>query len=89
MADARRNDSYARIEMHLDATRDVRFKVEDETFTMAAGDTIHTENSHKYGPRDARLVLRAGGWTPLAEWTDAADQFALILAEARPHKTAP
>jgi L-histidine Nalpha-methyltransferase len=86
---ARWNDSYARIEMHLEATRDVRFTVEGETFTMARGETIHTENSHKYGPRDARLLLRSGGWTPLAEWTDAADQFALILAEARPHKSAP
>ncbi len=86
---ARWNDSYARIEMHLEAMRDVTFTVESETFAMVAGDTIHTENSHKYGPRDARLLLRAGGWTPLAEWTDAADQFALILAEARPHKSAP
>jgi L-histidine Nalpha-methyltransferase len=86
---ARWNDSYARIEMHLEATRDVNFTVEGEAFSMAAGDTIHTENSHKYGARDARLLLRAGGWTPVAEWTDAADQFALILAEARPHKSAP
>jgi L-histidine Nalpha-methyltransferase len=86
---ARWNDSYARIEMHLQATRDIDFTVEGEPFSMKAGETIHTENSHKYGPRDARLLLRAGGWTPLAEWTDAADQFALILAEARPHKSAP
>jgi L-histidine Nalpha-methyltransferase len=86
---ARWNDSYARVEMHLAATRDVSFTVEGEPFAMAKGETIHTENSHKYGPRDARLLLRAGGWTPLAEWTDAADQFALILAEARPHKSAP
>ncbi len=86
---ARWNDSYARIEMHLQATRDVDFTVEGESFGMSAGETIHTENSHKYGPRDARLLLRAGGWTPLSEWTDAADQFALILAEARPQKSAP
>ena len=33
---------------------------------MAAGETIHTENSHKYGARDARILLRAGGVTP---WT--------------------
>ncbi len=86
---ARWNDSYARIEMHLEATRDVTFAIEGETFSMTAGETIHTENSHKYGPRDARLLLRAGGWSPVAEWTDEADQFALILAEARPHKSAP
>ena len=87
--EARWNDSYARIEMHLTATRNVTFTVEGEAFSIGAGETIHTENSHKYGPRDARLLLRAGGWTPVAEWTDAANQFALILAEARPHKSAP
>ncbi len=86
---ARWNDSYARIEMHLVATRDVTFTVDGQPFDMACGETIHTENSHKYGPRDARLLLRAGGWSPIAEWTDSDDQFALILAEARPHKAAP
>lgn len=83
------NDDHARIEMHLEATRDIAFTIEGETFAMRAGETIHTENSHKYGPRDARLLLRAGAWTPVAEWTDPDDQFALILAEARPPGTAP
>jgi len=83
------NDDYARIEMHLEATRNVAFLVTGAPFEMKAGETIHTENSHKYAPRDARLLLRAGGWSPIAEWTDTADQFALILAEARPHRSAP
>ena len=87
--EARWNDAYARIEMHLRATRDVDFTIDGQHFDMAAGETIHTENSHKYGPRDARLLLRAGGWSPIAEWTDAGDQFALILAEARAEKSAP
>jgi L-histidine Nalpha-methyltransferase len=83
------NDDYSRIEMHLEAVRDVAFTIEGERFTMRAGETIHTENSHKYGPRDARVLLRAGAWTPVAEWTDEADQFALILCEAQPPGTAP
>ena len=83
------NDDRARIEMHLEATRDVRFEVEGRPFAMAAGETIHTENSHKYGPRDARLLLRGGGWTPIAEWTDPRDWLALILAEAQPARHAP
>ncbi len=83
------NDEHARIEMHLQATRDTAFMVHGRPFTISAGETIHTENSHKYGPRDARLLLRAGGWTPIAEWTDANDSFALILAEARAERTAP
>ena len=86
---ARWNDHYARIELHLAAGRDLSFSVEGESFAMALGETIHTENSHKYGVRDSRLLLRAGGWSPIGEWTDAADQFALILAEARPQKNAP
>ncbi|MBY0519210.1 MAG: L-histidine N(alpha)-methyltransferase [Sphingomonas sp.] len=83
------NDMRARIEMHLEATCDVTFTIEGRPFQMAAGETVHTENSHKYGTRDARILLRAGGWTPLAEWTDADDRFALILAEAQPPRTAP
>ena len=83
------NDDESRIEMHLEACRDVAFTVDGAAFAMAAGETIHTENSHKYGPRDARLLLRAGAWTPIREWTDAEGRFALILAEARPAGTAP
>ena len=87
--EARWNDAAARIEMHLAAIRDVAFSVAGQPFAMAAGETIHTENSHKYSPRDARLLLRAGGWTPVAEWTDEADAFAVLLAEARPPEPAP
>jgi L-histidine Nalpha-methyltransferase len=83
------NDRVGRIEMHLEAQRDVDFSVAGTDFAMREGETIHTENSHKYGPRDARLLLRSGGWTPVAEWTDAKDWFALILAEAQPVRAAP
>ena len=76
------NDGAARVEMHLQAVRDVDFTVAGKRFSMREGETIHTENSHKYGVRDARLLLRAGGWSPCREWTDADDMFALILAEA-------
>ena len=83
------NADAARIEMHLEAQRDVAFDVDGRPFTMAEGETIHTENSHKYGPNGARQLLRAGGWTPIAEWTDPQDWFALILCEAQPIRTAP
>ena len=83
------NETYSRIEMHLEVTRDVAFTVSGRPFAMRAGETIHTENSHKYGPRDARLLLRAGGWTVRREWTDEADQFAILLAEAEPPRFAP
>ncbi len=83
------NDDRARIEMHLEATRDVDFAIDGRPFAMAAGETIHTENSHKYGTRDAKILLRSGGWTPIAEWSDPEGLFSLYLAEAQAERPAP
>ncbi|HEX8300613.1 L-histidine N(alpha)-methyltransferase [Sphingomonas sp.] len=83
------NADAARIEMHLEAQGDVEFTVDGRPFAMMAADTIHTENSHKYGPNGARMLLRAGGWTPVREWSDPQDWFALILCEAKPLRRAP
>ena len=87
--EARWNDILSRIEMHLVAARDVEFTVAGQPFSLRAGESIHTENSHKYGRRGARLLLLAGGWTPVAEWSDSAEDFAVVLAEAQPNRFAP
>ena len=87
--EARWNDILSRVEMHLVAQRDLAFSIAGKPFQFAAGSSIHTENSHKYGARGARLLLLAGGWTPIAEWTDPANDFAVILAEAQPARFAP
>lgn len=78
---ARWNDAKARVEMHLEAMRPLHFHVAGHCFDMAAGETIHTESSHKYGLRDARLLLRAGAWEPVREWSDPDEAFSLILSE--------
>lgn len=83
------NEDAARIEMHLEAMCDALFTVADRRFLVAAGETIHTENSHKYTPASARLLLRAGGWEPVRAWEDARGWFSVILAEARPVPSAP
>jgi dimethylhistidine N-methyltransferase len=87
--EARWNDIVSRVEMHLVATRDVDFTISGQPFHFTAGASIHTENSHKYGPRGGRVLLLAGGWTPHAEWTDAGEDFAEILAHAEPDRFAP
>jgi L-histidine N-alpha-methyltransferase len=87
--EARWNDILSRIEMHLVATRNVEFMVSGERFRFDQGSSIHTENSHKYGRRGGRLLLLAGGWTPISEWTDDAGDFAIVLAEAQPNRFAP
>jgi L-histidine N-alpha-methyltransferase len=87
--DARWNDILSRIEIHLVASRDLSFSVAGRSFTFASGSSIHVENSHKYGQRGARVLLLAGGWTPIAEWSDSAGDFAEILSVAEPERFAP
>jgi len=83
------DDAKSRIEMHLEAVRDVAFTVSGQGFGFKAGETIHTENSHKYGHRDSRLLLRAAGWGVIQEWIDERQWFSIILAEAEPPRFAP
>jgi dimethylhistidine N-methyltransferase len=87
--EARWNDMLSRIEMHLVATSDVEFTVSGKPFAFKSGQSIHTENSHKYPRRGARLLLLAGGWTPVAEWEDPAGDFSIVLAQAQPNRFAP
>lgn len=87
--EARWNDSFARIEMHLVARADLAFAVGGKRFEMRAGESIHTENSHKFTKRSAQMLLAAAGWEPCARWTDEARQFSLVLAESRPPRSAP
>ena len=76
------NDARARIEMHLEAICAIEFSVCGRCFAMAAGETIHTENSHKYERGSATTLLLAGGWAPAREYRDDAGRFMVILADA-------
>ncbi len=87
--EARWNDTFARIEMHAVAGADVSFGVAGEEFAMQAGETIHTENSHKFDLRSSNMLLLAGHWTPTARWTDAAGRFSVVLARATIPRAAP
>ncbi|MDJ0643421.1 MAG: L-histidine N(alpha)-methyltransferase [Erythrobacter sp.] len=87
--EARWNDDYARVEMHLVAGEAAEFSVDGRRFSMQAGDTLHTENSHKFNRRTSNMLLLAGGWEPRARWLDGKGRFSLILAEAKPPRSAP
>jgi uncharacterized SAM-dependent methyltransferase len=78
---ARWNDTYARIEMHIEATEEIEFEVSGRRFALAKGETIHTENSHKFDLRSQNTLLLAGGWTPRRRWLDSQQRFSLILAD--------
>jgi L-histidine Nalpha-methyltransferase len=83
------NDVEGRIEMRLEAKRDILLTVDGERFGIEQGESIHTENSHKYDLRGIRLLLRAGGWSPVADYSDTDDWFTLVLAQAKPFHRAP
>jgi L-histidine Nalpha-methyltransferase len=72
----------ARIEMHLEARRDFSFEVSGRRFAMRAGETVHTENSHKYDLSSATRMLLASNWRPLQHFTDSACRFMVVLAQA-------
>ena len=86
---ARWNDTYARIEMHLEASESIAFRVSGKPFALKRGETIHTENSHKFDRRSQYTLLLAGGWTPVERWLDGQGRFSLILAEATRPRNAP
>jgi uncharacterized SAM-dependent methyltransferase len=75
--------------MHLEALDDIAFEVAGRRFALSKGETIHTENSHKFDRRSQYTLLLAGGWTPVERWLDPGERFSLILAEATRPRNAP
>jgi uncharacterized SAM-dependent methyltransferase len=64
------NDYHARIEMHLEAVRDVAFTIVGEHFALQARrDDPHREQPQIWAARRAHAAP-GGRWEPVAEWTD-------------------
>jgi len=64
------DDTAGRIEMHLVSLRPQIVRLLGRSFTIASGETIHTENSYKYTTGEFRRLCRSAGWTPERVWTD-------------------
>jgi dimethylhistidine N-methyltransferase len=77
------NRERSRIEMHLASTRRQKVRLLGETIEFRAGETIHTENSHKYTIKAFAALVRGSGWKVHDVWTDAQQYFAVFaLAHA-------
>jgi len=75
------NADLARVEMHLVAKRGTQFSVSGQDFQMKAGETIHTENSHKFTiPRFTALAASAD-LDVKQDWSDARGYFTLYWLE--------
>jgi dimethylhistidine N-methyltransferase len=66
-----------RIEMHLVSEHAQTVQVLGHRFAFAAGESIHTENSHKYTVERFRLLAQDAGWTPMQVWLDDEGLFSL------------
>ncbi|WP_332677655.1 ergothioneine biosynthesis protein EgtB [Brevundimonas sp.] len=72
----------SRMEMHLEATRDMAVNLGGETVRFIRGETIHTENSRKFTEEAVRRLAEAAGWSVAAFETGEAPAVALALLEA-------
>jgi L-histidine Nalpha-methyltransferase len=71
------NAECGRIEMHIRSLADTRVEVLGEAFDFAEGETIHTENSHKYTVGEFQALARSAGWSPCHVWTGTQGLFSL------------
>ncbi len=77
------NASASRIEMHLEARRDVVVRVgAAAALRWAAGTRIHTENSWKYTPEAFARLLQQAGFAQVRQWADGRAWFGVFLARA-------
>lgn len=74
------NTRESRIEMHLQACRDVTVRWPGHERRFRRGETIHTENSYKYRPREFSDMLAAAGFPDIECWTDADRWFSVFHA---------
>ena len=76
------NAAASRMEMHLEATRDMTVQLDGRRIAFARGETIHTESSRKYTEGSVRELAGAAGWTVAGFETSPAPSVALALLEA-------
>ncbi|MGB0618077.1 MAG: L-histidine N(alpha)-methyltransferase [Myxococcota bacterium] len=69
------------VQSFLESQIDQRVKIRnlDLEVALAAGERIHTEDSHKYGPDEIEDLAKSAGLTAEEQIRDAADRFAVSL----------
>lgn len=71
------NPQHARIEMHLESCCDQQVTVAGQKINFAAGETIHTENSHKHTLESFANIAARAGWQVETVWTDDRQYFSV------------
>lgn len=76
------NPDEGRIEMHLASKTTQRVLIDGYEVAFEEGESIHTENSHKYDEASLDALARAGGFRIDRRWTDSNGYFANLLMVA-------
>lgn len=74
------NESESRIEMHLQAQKNLSVRWPGGERSFRGGERIHTESSYKYTLASMSALLRRAGFTQINYWTDPKDWFAVFWA---------
>ncbi|WP_293907179.1 ergothioneine biosynthesis protein EgtB [Phenylobacterium sp.] len=72
----------SRMEMHLLSLSDQTVQVAGRAFHFAAGETLHTENSHKFTLDGFARLAASAGWTLERQWASEAPAFGMVLLRA-------
>lgn len=73
------NETARRIEMHLRAIRKTAIGIGGQVFAFEAGETLHTENSHKYSIARFKNLIEPTPWRLEHVWTDPKGWYAACL----------
>jgi uncharacterized SAM-dependent methyltransferase len=76
------NPAHSRVEMHVQARRDLAVRWPGAERAFSSGERIHTENSYKYTPDTLRQMLKRAGFAWVALYTDDVSSFTVALAGA-------
>ncbi len=75
--EARFDDARGRVEMHLVSRAAQTVSLLGRRFAFAPGESIHTENSHKYTVVGFQDLAREAGWRPSRLWMDGDGLFSV------------
>jgi dimethylhistidine N-methyltransferase len=77
------NRDEGRIEMHLTSKTEQTIELDGVEIGLKKGETIHTENSYKYGLDEFGALAGQAGFERKAVWTDDSDLFSVQFFEVR------
>jgi L-histidine Nalpha-methyltransferase len=78
---SRFNSDFQRVEMHLVANRPTVIRIDDRKFEFQPGQSIHTENSHKYSISSFQQLAARANLASKRVWTDPDGLFSMHWLE--------